>query len=88
MQRDDWYSSMRASADLARPEAIGDYAGRRALSRLRSRKLSTRAARVLFEAPVANGLLQHFVSAVSGGSLYRKSSFLLDSLGTKCSRRS
>jgi PmbA protein len=83
MQRDDWYSSMRAPADLARPEAIGDYAGRRALSRLRSRKLSTRAARVLFEAPVANGLLQHFVSAVSGGSLYRKSSFLLDSLGTQ-----
>ena len=83
MQRDDWYSSARASADLARPEAIGDYAGRRALARLRSRKLSTRAARVLFEAPVANGLLQHFVSAVSGGSLYRKSSFLLDSLGTQ-----
>ena len=38
---------------------------------------------MLFEAPVANGLLQHFVAAVSGGSLYRKSSFLLDSLGTQ-----
>jgi PmbA protein len=82
MQRDDWYSWTRAPGDLARPEAIGDYAGRRALARLRSRKLSTRAGRVLFEAPVASGLLQHFVSAVSGGSLYRKSSFLLDSLGT------
>src|SRR5690606_35659815 len=81
MQRDDWYSSERRPADLASPEAIGDYAGRRALARLRSRKISTREARVLYEAPVANGLLAHFVGAASGGSLYRKSSFLLDSLG-------
>jgi PmbA protein len=83
MQRDDWYSSQRSPADLARPEAIGDYAGRRALARLRSRRLGTREARVLFEAPVASGLVQHFVAAVSGGALYRKSSFLLDSLGTQ-----
>jgi PmbA protein len=83
MQRDDWYSSQRSPADLARPEAIGDYAGRRALARLRSRRIGTREARVLFEAPVASGLIQHFVAAVSGGSLYRKSSFLLDSLGTQ-----
>jgi PmbA protein len=81
MQRDDWYSWERSAADLASPEAIGDYAGRRALSRLRSRRLGTREARVLFEAPVASGLLQTFVSAASGGNLYRKSSFLLDSLG-------
>ncbi len=81
MQRDDWYSSTRCADDLAAPEAIGDYAGRRALARLRSRKISTREARVLYEAPVANGLLGHFVGAASGGSLYRKSSFLLDSLG-------
>ena len=81
MQRDDWYSSQRSSADLAAPNAIGDYAGRRALARLRSRKIDTRQAPVLFEAPVANGLLGHFVSAVSGGSLYRKTSYLLDSLG-------
>jgi PmbA protein len=81
MQRDDWYSWERSAADLARPEAIGDYAGRRALSRLRSRRLGTREARILFEAPAASGLLQTFVSAASGGNLYRKSSFLLDSLG-------
>ena len=81
MQRDDWYSWERSAADLAAPEAIGDYAGRRALSRLRSRRLGTREARVLFEAPVASGLLQTFVSAASGGNLYRKSSFLLDSVG-------
>lgn len=81
MQRDDWYVSRRAPTDLPAPEAVGDYAGRRALSRLRSRKIATMSVPVLFEAPVANGLLGHFVSAVSGGSLYRKSSFLLDSLG-------
>jgi PmbA protein len=81
MQRDDWYSSDRSSKYLAAPKAIGDYAGRRALSRLRSRKIDTRQAPVLFEAPVANSLLGHFVSAVSGGSLYRKTSFLVDSLG-------
>ncbi|MCC6611540.1 MAG: metalloprotease PmbA [Burkholderiales bacterium] len=83
MQRDDWYSTARAPRDLARPDAIGDYAGRRALARLRSRKITTREAPVLFEAPLASGLLGSFVAAVSGGSLYRKASFLLDSLGTE-----
>jgi len=83
MQRDDWYSTARAAGDLARPGAIGDYAGRRALARLRSRRISTREAPVLLEAPLASGLLGHFVAAVSGGSLYRKTSFLLDSLGTE-----
>ena len=81
MQRDDWYVSMRAPGDLPAPEAVGDYAGRRALARLRGHKIDTMPVPVLFEAPVANGLLSHFVSAVSGGNLYRKSSFLLDSLG-------
>jgi len=81
MQRDDWYASQRAPEDLPTPKAVGDYAGRRALARLRARKIKTVEAPVLFEAPVANGLIGHFVSAVSGGSLYRKTSFLLDSLG-------
>ena len=81
MQRDDWYVSMRDPADLAAPEAIGEYAARRALARLDSRKLGTRTAPVLFEAPLATGLLGAFTQAVSGGSLYRKTSFLVDSLG-------
>ena len=81
MQRDDWYASQRAAADLASPAAVGDYAGRRALARLRGRKISTMQVPVLFEAPVAGGLISHFVSAVTGGSLYRKSTFLLDSIG-------
>jgi PmbA protein len=81
MQRDDWYSSARAPEELAEPEAIGTYAAHRALARLGARKLRTRQCSVLFEAPVACGLLGNFVQAASGGALYRKASFLVDALG-------
>jgi len=81
MQRDDWYSSKRDPLELAAPEAIGDYAARRALSRLGARQLKTRKVPVIFEATLAAGLLGSFVQAVSGGALYRKSTFLPDSLG-------
>jgi len=81
MQRDAWYSSMRNAEDLASPEAVGRYAAERALSRLKSRKIATTECSVLFESPLAAGLLGSFVQAISGGALYRKSSFLLDSLG-------
>jgi PmbA protein len=83
MQRDDWYSTQRDPAALAEPEAIGEYAARRALSRLGARKIPTCEVPVLFEAPLAAGLIGNFVYAASGGSLYRKSSFLLDSLDTQ-----
>ena len=81
MQRDAWYSSMRNATELASPEAVGRYAAQRALSRLGSRKIPTTQCPVLFESTLAAGLLGGFVQAVSGGALYRKSSFLLDSLG-------
>jgi PmbA protein len=81
MQRDAWYSSMRAPEDLAAPEAVGRYAAERALSRLRSRKIATCEVPVLYESTVAAGLLGAYVQATSGGALYRKSSFLLDALG-------
>ncbi|AVO50346.1 metalloprotease PmbA [Melaminivora suipulveris] len=81
MQRDSWYSSMRDARELASPEAVGRYAAQRALSRLGSRKISTRECPVLFESPLAAGLLGAFTQAISGGALYRKSSFLVDSLG-------
>jgi PmbA protein len=81
MQRDAWYSSMRDAADLAAPEAVGRYAAERALSRLNSRKVKTCEVPVLFESTLASGLLGAYVQATSGGALYRKSSFLLDSLG-------
>jgi PmbA protein len=81
MQRDDWYSSSRIPEELADPAAIGKYAAERALSRLKARSLTTRRCPVIFEAPLAAGLLGGLVQAVSGGALYRRSSFLLDSLG-------
>lgn len=81
MQRDAWYSSQRDAAELASPERIGRYAAERALSRLNAKKISTTECPVLFESPLSAGLLGSFVQAVSGGSLYRKSSFLLDCLG-------
>ncbi len=83
MQRDAWYSSMRSAGELASPQAVGRYAAERALSRLKSRKIKTTECPVLFESPLAAGLLGSLVQATSGGALYRKSSFLLDSLGKK-----
>ena len=81
MQRDYWYSSARNCNDLDAPPHVGRIAGERTVRRLNGRKLNTRTVPVLFEAPIATGLIGNFVGAVSGGSLYRKSSFLLDSLG-------
>lgn len=83
MQRDHWYTSMRDAAEMAAPVAVGRYAAERALARLNGRKIPTMTCPVLFEAPLAAGLLGAFVQAVSGGALYRKSSFLLDSLGKR-----
>jgi PmbA protein len=83
MQRDAWYSSMRNADELAAPEAVGRYAAERALARLKSRKIATRECPVLFESPLAAGLMGGLVQAVSGGALYRKSTFLLDSMGKK-----
>lgn len=83
MQRDAWYSSQRDAEDLASPEAVGRYAAERALSRLNARKIATTECPILFESPLAAGLLGSLVQAISGGALYRKSSFLLDSLGQR-----
>lgn len=81
MQRDDWYSTSRVPSELAKPALIGKYAAQRALARLNARPLTTRRCPVIFEAPIAVGLLGSLVQATSGGALYRRSSFLLDSLG-------
>ena len=81
MQRDAWYTSMRVPADLAAPAAVGRYAAERALSRLGSKKISTREVPVLFESSLASGLVGAYVNATSGGALYRKSSFLEGCLG-------
>ena len=80
MQRESWYSSMRDAQELASSQAVGRYAAERALSRLGARKIATREVPVLFESTLAAGLLGGYVQATSGGSLYRKASFLQDSL--------
>lgn len=80
MQRDDWYATSRDAAELETPASVGERAGKRAVARLGARKLATVQVPVLYEAPIAASLLGHFAAAVSGGNLYRKSSFLLDSL--------
>lgn len=80
MQRDYWYTSSRNPDELKTPEEVGRYAAERAVSRLNARSIGTRKCPVLFEAPIAIGLLNSFVYGVSGGVLYRKSSFLLDSM--------
>ncbi len=80
MQRDYWYTASRNPGELESPEFVGQYAAKRALSRLGGQRITTRKCPVLFEAPMAIGLISAFVQAVSGGALYRKSSFLLDSL--------
>jgi PmbA protein len=81
MHRDDWFETSRDAAELPDVASVGRRAGERTVKRLGSRKIATTQAPVLYEAPIAAGLLGHFVSAVSGGSLYRKTSFLPDSVG-------
>jgi PmbA protein len=81
MQRDGWYSKTRDFNDLQSINEISQEAARRTVSRLGSRKLSTRQVPVIFEAPVASGLFSAFITAISGGSLYRRASFLLDKKG-------
>lgn len=81
MQRDYWYDVARDASALASPESIGKTAAERTLRRLDARKLPTSKAPVIFENQVASSILGHLASAISGGSLYRKSSFLVDSLG-------
>ena len=83
MQRDSWYSVALAQADLERAEAIGRKAAQRTLERLEPRQLPTGEVPVLFAAEMARSLVGHYLGAVSGGALYRKASFLLDSAGTR-----
>ena len=81
MQRDYWYTSARDFADMESAEHVGKLAGERTIRRLGAKPMQTGNYPVLFEANLASGLISSLISAISGGSLYRKSSFLLDSLG-------
>ncbi|MGO2337269.1 metalloprotease PmbA [Providencia sp.] len=81
MERDYAYTIGRSLNALKSPEWVGQECARRTLSRLAPRKLPTMKAPVIFASEVATGLFGHLVGAISGSSIYRKSSFLLDSLG-------
>lgn len=83
MQRDGWYSTALAAEDLESAVAIGRRAAERAAARLAPRQIATGAYPVLFSAEVARSLIGHLLGAVSGGALYRRASFLLDSVGTQ-----
>jgi PmbA protein len=81
MQRDYSYSVGREIGNLTSPEQLGREAAQLTLSRLGARTVKTCKVPVLFDREIASGLFGHFIGAISGGSVYRKSSFLLDKLG-------
>lgn len=80
MQRDYWYSVARNAENLEPAVDVGKKAAARTIERLQARSLSTRQCPVLYSAECASGLLGSFIGAISGGNLYRKSSFLLNAL--------
>ena len=83
MQRDYWYTTHRDPNRLEDAPTVGRTAGERAVRRLGGRRVPTGEAAVLFDANIASSLISHFVSAASGSSLYRESSFLLGKLGAQ-----
>jgi PmbA protein len=83
MQRDYWYDVSRQGEALSDPAEIGRHAATRSVNRLGARPVATCEVPVLFSAEAATGLFGHFLAAISGGNLYRKSSFLEGALGQK-----
>ncbi|MDG1732041.1 MAG: metalloprotease PmbA [Thalassotalea sp.] len=81
MQRDYSYAVTRDYNDLSAPKIVGVESAQAAISRLDSKKLATGKVPVMFRADIANSLFGHFIAAISGGNLYRDSSFLLNSIG-------
>lgn len=81
MQRDYWYTVSRKSENMESAVSVGQKAGQRTLARLGARKITTRKAPIIFQADVAVSLLRALLGAISGSSLYRQASFLLDHLG-------
>ena len=81
LERDYEYTVARDINQLAQPNWVGENAAQKAIARLQPKKLATQEAPVIFLNDVATGLISHLAAAISGGSLYRKASFLLDHLG-------
>ncbi len=83
LESDYEYTISRKANELAAPEWVGQNSAKKAIARLRPQKIATQTAPVIFLNDVATGLIGHLATAISGGSLYRKNSFLLDKLGQK-----
>jgi PmbA protein len=83
MQRDYWYSTALLFDGLESAQAIGLKAAERTAARLNPRSVKTGQYPVLFTPELARGLIGSFLGAISGGTLYRQSSFLQDSIGRK-----
>lgn len=83
MQRDYEYTTTRDANNLMSAELIAQTAAKRALSRLGAQQIKTQKTPVVFSPRISSGLLSSFISAISGSNLYRKNSFLLDSIGQK-----
>ena len=82
-QRDHWYTISRDAKELEKGKMVGEKAAEKTLARLNARKIKTQKAKVLFIPEMARSLIGHFKAAINGPNIYRKSSFLLDSLNTK-----
>ncbi|WGE61457.1 metalloprotease PmbA [Actinobacillus equuli] len=83
LERDYEYTISREFDKLQSPEWVGRQAAFKAVDRLNPQKIKTCEVPVIFYNDVATGLIGHLAGAISGGALYRKSSFLLDKLGTQ-----
>lgn len=81
MQRDYWFDSQRNAANMEAAKQVGRLAGERTIARLGARQLGTMSSPIVYAAPVARGLIGHFMGAIQGGAIYRKSSFMLDKVG-------
>jgi len=83
MQRDYWYSTARQHHDLESSKTVGIKSAERTLARLQGKQISTRKASVLYSPEMSRSIIDHFTSAISGGSQYRKATFLLDCIDQK-----
>lgn len=83
MERDHEYTVARDFNDLAPGEQVGRMAAERTLKRLSAKKLPTQRLPVLFHSSIASSLWSHFIAAISGGRLFRQSSFMLNTLNKK-----
>lgn len=81
MQRNYWYALARDPQDLPQPEEIGEIAAKRSVRRLSARTIPTGKYPIIFDKIISGSLIGHLVGALSGGALYRQTSFLVDSMG-------